>query len=79
MTDQQALPNWVVDLVMDLQRESDEHPKLLFESGAFEGTRQYGWCPCDALKLVPADVQAQAAAVAAYRRQAERDKEPNDG
>jgi hypothetical protein len=70
------LPNWVIDLVNELDEQQELHPKLLFESGAFEGTRQYDWCPCGALKRVPADVLKQARAVAAYRREADKDKEP---
>lgn len=70
------LPNWVIDLVNELDEQRELHPKLLFESGAFEGTQTYDWCPCTALKRVPADVLAQARAVAAYRREADKDKEP---
>lgn len=69
-------PNWVYDLVASLAEQQDEHPKLLFESGAFEGTRVYGWCPCKALDLVPTDVQDRARAIAAYRRDSDKDKEP---
>jgi hypothetical protein len=67
------LPNWVYDVVMDLQAQQS-HPKLLFTSGGFEGTAKYEWCPCMALGFVPAEVKAKAAAIAAYRREAERDE-----
>jgi hypothetical protein len=63
-----TLPNWVIDLVNDLDEQREQHPKLLFESGAFEGTQIYDWCPCKALERVPAEVLTQARAVAAYRR-----------
>ncbi len=68
-----ALPKWVLDLVMDIQAHTD-HPTLLFESGGFDGTAQYEWCPCNALALVPQDIRDQAEAIAAYRLQT--DKEP---
>lgn len=71
------LPNWVYDLVAELQERTD-HPTLLFESGGFEGTAQYEWCPCDALNRVPADVKDRAFVIAAYRAEAEKDKEPGD-
>lgn len=63
------LPNWVVDLVNELDEQQNVHPKLLFESGAFEGTQVYDWCPCKALERhVPAEALERARAVAAYRR-----------
>lgn len=74
----EQLPNWVYDLVMELQEQESMHPRLLFESGGFEGTRTYDWCPCDALKKVPSHVKEHAAAIAAYRAEAERDKQPGD-
>lgn len=70
----EPLPNWVIDLVNQLE-EQTSHPKLLFESGAFVGTARYEWCPCQAYELVPADVKDRARAIAAYRREAEKDKE----
>jgi hypothetical protein len=73
MTD--ALPNWVYDLVNELVGQTD-HPKLLFTSGGFEGTAQYEWCPCSALNRVPDDVKDRARVIAAYRREAEKAKEP---
>lgn len=72
------LPNWVYDLVRDLQAQ-ENHPRLLFESGAFEGTATYEWCPCQPLrKLVPVDVREKAEAIAEYCRQAERDATPSE-
>lgn len=64
------LPNWVYDLVNNLD-EQELHPRLLFESGAFEGTRTYDWCACTALRIVPEDVRAHARAIAAYKRHSE--------
>lgn len=64
------LPNWIYDLVNQLD-EQQLHPRLLFESGAFVGTKTYDWCPCSALKLVPADVLDKARAISEYRRHAE--------
>ena len=66
------LPNWVYDLVNQLREQQDLHPRLLFESGAFEGTRQYDWCPCDALKLVPDEVVDKARVISEYQRHAEK-------
>lgn len=54
-------------------------PDLLFESGAFEGTATYEWCPCDALKHVPDPVMESARAIAVYRRTADRDKASTSG
>jgi hypothetical protein len=65
------LPNWVYDLIDQLD-EQQSHPRLLFESGAFEGTKTYDWCPCNAVKLVPADVLDKARAISEYRRHAEK-------
>jgi hypothetical protein len=65
------LPNWVYDLVSQLREQQELHPRLLFESGAFEGTKTYDWCPCVALKLVPADVVEKARVISDYRRHAE--------
>lgn len=65
----EPLPNWVIDLVNELDDQRDVHPKLLFESGAFEGTRVYSWCPCKALERVPAEVLERARAVAVYCRE----------
>jgi hypothetical protein len=67
------LPNWVYDLVTELLDQQETHPKLLFESGAFEGTQMYDWCPCTALLNVPADVINKAQAIAAYKRQTPTD------
>lgn len=70
----EPLPNWVYDLVIDLDAHTD-HPKLLFTSGGFEGTAQYEWCPCNALNRVPGEVKDRARVIAAY--QAEKQKEPS--
>jgi hypothetical protein len=62
-----VLPNWVLDVVRDLIDQED-HPKLLFTSGGFEGTAQYEWCPCNTLAKVPAEVVAQARVLNDYLR-----------
>lgn len=72
------LPNWVIDLVNELDEQQEMHPTLLFKSGAFEGTRKYDWCACEALKRVPADVLEKARAINTYRRAADKDKESDD-
>ncbi len=63
------LPAWVYDLAIDLIDQHEVHPKLLFESGAFKGTRQYEWCPCVALERIPQDVREKARAIRSYKRQ----------
>jgi hypothetical protein len=73
----EALPNWVYDLVNELYEQTD-HPTLLFESGAFKGTKQYEWCPCNALNRVPIEAKDRARAIAAYRRESEKDKGPTE-
>lgn len=62
-----ALPNWVLDVIRDLI-DQENHPKLLYTSGAFEGTAKYDWCPCNTLGKVPADVVAQARVLNDYLR-----------
>lgn len=62
------LPAWVYDLIINLQ-DHEEHPKLVYTSGAFEGTADYDWCPCNALALVPDDVREKAEAIQAYMLQ----------
>lgn len=65
------LPNWVYDLVNELDEQRETHPKLLFTSGGFQGTAQYNWCPCEALKRVPDDALDRARAIAAYWKNAQ--------
>lgn len=62
------LPNWVYDLVMDLQEQERTHPKLMFTSGGSDGYQQWDWCACMALEKVPADVLGHAAVLAEYLR-----------
>ncbi|MFD6770611.1 hypothetical protein ACFWC6_30810 [Micromonospora chalcea] len=64
-----TLPAWVYDVTIELLDQRDTHPRLLFESGAFEGTRQYDWCPCKPLERIPAEVVAQAEAIRTYKAQ----------
>ncbi|TDC30084.1 hypothetical protein E1211_24885 [Micromonospora sp. 15K316] len=53
-------PDWVVELVRGLIRYDAEHPKLYrYVPGGEYGDAE---CPCSLLKLVPADVRAQAEA-----------------
>lgn len=65
MTDDSQLPNWVYDVLIDLISHED-HPKLLFTSGGFEGTARYDWCPCRTLGKVPPDVVQRARALGGY-------------
>ncbi len=71
---QEGLPNWVYDLVMELQEQEGTHPELLYRAGGMTAPAKYDWCPCAALYKVPPDVREKAAAIAAYRRKAEQDK-----
>lgn len=64
------LPYWVYDLINELDEQREVHPKLLFESGAFEGTRVYDWCPCKAVERhVPSGVLDRARAIVGYQRE----------
>lgn len=62
------LPAWVYDVVMALQKWAEEHPRLLAEFYPDYTPRPVDECGCKALELVPAEVKAQATAVAAYVR-----------
>ena len=62
------LPNWVYDVIIELDRWRDEHPKLYAQYG---GTRDYqpvDACGCRALDHVPPDVLARAQAIREYLR-----------
>jgi hypothetical protein len=61
-------PRWAWEIVADLLDQEDEHPKLYFTSGAFEGYRQYDWCPQTVLTKVPPEVRQAAKAIRSYRR-----------
>jgi len=65
------LPKWAWDLLMDLVEQEDIHPTLLFESGAFAGTKKYDWCACTALEKVPSEVRGQAKVLLRYRQMSE--------
>lgn len=59
------LPAWVYELVANLQAEEEVHPKLFMQR--YDGAwLQWDWCPAVALALVPDDVKANAAVIAAY-------------
>lgn len=62
------LPKWVYDLVLDLIEQEAVHPELLYKPAGREGAAKYGWCPCNALAKVPAEVVVQARAIADYLR-----------
>lgn len=64
------LPNWVYDLVMDLQRWEDEHPTLYAQYAGSDAFQKVSECGCGALKRVPADVIDQARTLREYLRQA---------
>lgn len=60
------LPNWIYDVVMQLQKWGDEHGNLfmLRYDGAYIPETE---C-CRALGLVPDDVRKHAAVLANYKR-----------
>lgn len=60
------LPNWVYDLVMDLQEQEAIHPPL-YQVGITGGWIRRDWCPTNALEKVPAEVQQAAEAIRGYR------------
>lgn len=62
MTD---LPNWVYDVVIELQRWADEHPKL-YRYMAENDYQPFPDCGCEALERVPEDVRERAKAIRAY-------------
>lgn len=61
MTDD--LPAWVWDLIIDLEDQRDTHPQLLYQPAGTPGVAPYGWCPCTALRRVPAEIRATAQAL----------------
>lgn len=71
------LPNWVYDVVMALQKWSDEHPQLHAEYWTPQGhkmLRVEGACGCEALTPVPDEVKNQARVLAGYLWRPEVDK-----
>jgi hypothetical protein len=65
------LPNWVYDLLIELQHQRDVHPKLFVEGG-----KPADWCPCALLDLVPTEVRRDAAAIREYLRRVEQARLP---
>lgn len=59
-----AVPNWVYDVVMALQKWNEEHPQLLFERFDGEFVAPEG-CGCAALDHVPDVVKDYARVLAA--------------
>lgn len=61
------LPAWVYDVVIALEKWSDEHPRLyvqLYDRSYVPAEE----CGCKALANVPADVRTESRAIAAYLR-----------
>jgi hypothetical protein len=73
MTD---LPNWVYDVVIELQRWNYEHPNLYTSAGGIEGYFRTEKCGCEALELVPENVRQWAIAIRDYQRQREANPDP---
>lgn len=62
------LPNWIYDVIIELERWRDEHSKLYAQ---FAGSNEYQAvddCGCRPLDHVPPDVLAQAHAIREYLR-----------
>ena len=70
------LPNWVYDIIGEIQEQDRTHPKLFFTSGAFEGYRQYDWCVCRLLEKVPDDVKRESAVIREYVRKVTKEDQP---
>lgn len=73
------LPKWVWDLVIHLQQQEEEHPKLYRQVDAKYPEQGYSyqpaeWCAGTALSQVPRPIQKQAEAIRTYTRMAEQDK-----
>jgi hypothetical protein len=73
----EQLPNWVYDVVVELERWADEHPVLCAETfdcntGGFVMARVDD-CGCRALSLVPLEVRGHAAILAGYLSRAVRE------
>lgn len=62
------LPNWVYDLINEVERQRDVHPALYVQPAGSAGYRRYDWCSCALLDLVPEDVRRDAAAIREYLR-----------
>jgi hypothetical protein len=65
------LPVWVYDMVMAMQQRADEHPVLFVQLPDDTYVRADS-CGCASLGLVPAEVLAEAKAIASYLRGAGR-------
>jgi hypothetical protein len=62
------LPPWVYDVVIELQRWNDVHPKLyaeVLDGGEFVKQRVDD-CGCKPLDLVPDDVKERAKSIGQY-------------
>jgi hypothetical protein len=76
------LPAWVYDVVMELERWRDTHPKL---HAQYAGSREWqpvDRCGCEPLDHVPANALDRAKAIRSYldaTRPAESDGEPSGG
>lgn len=65
MTD---LPNWVYDLIIDLERWRDEHPALYAQYAGSDEYRKVEQCGCSPLDHVPDEVLARARVIREYLR-----------
>lgn len=79
------LPNWVMDLVMALEKWEDEGHDMakaaqeeLDRKGSVGMDTTRAACHHAWFELIPDDVRNQARAIRAYRDQADREKEPGD-
>jgi hypothetical protein len=60
------LPNWVYDVVIELERWGYEHPKLFAQYAGSNEYQKVDDCGCHALTMVPDEVRAAAKVIRAY-------------
>jgi hypothetical protein len=62
------LPNWIYDVIIDLERWRDEHPKLYAQYAGSDEYQTVDQCGCQPLDHVPPNVLAEAHAIREYLR-----------
>lgn len=62
------LPNWVYDVVIELKRWRDTHPKLHAQFTGSNEWQRVDDCGCKPLDHVPAEVIEQARVIERYNR-----------
>lgn len=62
------LPNWVYDVIIELERWRDEHPTLYAQYAGSNEYRKVDDCGCRPLDHIPPDVLAHAHTIREYLR-----------